>query len=842
MLEQATDTGVLVCAVNIEPSDLCVLDAAGSDNADAVLDVLYAGTAASLSYAVRTPDGGCCVVASPAAAKPQHPWVALSLTEPLPGGVTLQALCHAARAAATEVLVHVLPSAPKAAPRLVCRRESLSKVVKALVHAGCLVSPASAICPPAPDASQLSPLPDDLVGVWRRSGTGAVRLQASTGVFVDVHLPANSSTPESCCGVLALDVDGSGTTRHRIVDFVPPRGAPLRTESKVEGDILRVTGDVAGGEEWCRLGLGSDSTNGQTPPVMALELVSEEPAGPKPRTGMWIFCGDIFARCVGPRVGEGIVAGGCVKSLAHLVNMTGNEAVDKELGSSYDAVLGTVEKPGVLRLTRRSWVSDAPGTVLYDVKEGIGGKITVFDNGFIEHKYSGGPRQKWAIREMGFNPFGKDPVKAPKEGKDKSKKKKTSRSNSSSSGRSASRNKKKAKRRKDDSDSSSSTSSSKSRDKKKGKDKDKRRRSKDRRKRSRSRSRSGKKGKRERKSRSRKLSRSRSEKKRGGKKSRSRSRSDGKKVKKKEDKCSRSRSRGDKKKDKDKKGRSRSRPDTKEEKKKERSRSRSERDRRRRRPSSSRSRSQEEKKRAKTDNAISRSRSRKASPSRIAAPKAPAKKTFFDSKEPPPSATSSDLFRPGMAGGQLQPGGMPPLARPDNECEQFLASNPVDPEAAARLRALPPHLQRIVLDRGPLFGTKNPSAVLIVRIRDAEKGGPNINQALGAPAPPPQHHSHPGIEGMISKYSLDARAAQMLRCLPPQQQAMAAEFPLHEARNPSAFVMAQLQAGRVAPASSGMLALPATGIGTGPMPGQLALAAQLAPPLASIGGSGFHLV
>jgi hypothetical protein len=55
-----------------------------------------------------------------------------------------------------------------------------------------------------------------------------------------------------------------------------------------------------------------------------------------------------------------------------------------------------------------------------------------------------------------------------------------------------------------------------------------------------------------------------------------------------------------------------------------------------------------------------------------------------------------------------------------NEVETFLQLNTVDPEAAMRLRALPPHLQRRVLERGDLRHTRNPSAVLITRLREAE--------------------------------------------------------------------------------------------------------------------------
>lgn len=133
-----------------------------------------------------------------------------------------------------------------------------------------------------------------------------------------------------------------------------------------------------------------------------------------------------------------------------------------------------------------------------------------------------------------------------------------------------------------------------------------------------------------------------------------------------------------------------------------------------------------------------------------------------------------------------------------DEVEQFLMLNPVDPEAATRLRSLPPHLQRMVMERGPLAGTRNPSSVLIVRIRDAERGSATAAaHGLGLPAPPPTFATDPAVERIIAQYNLDARAAGMLRSLPPDQQKAAADLPLHEARNPSAFVMAQLSLPKV---------------------------------------------
>mmetsp|Transcript_61594 Transcript_61594/g.155879 ORF Transcript_61594/g.155879 Transcript_61594/m.155879 type:complete len:141 (+) Transcript_61594:1-423(+) len=64
----------------------------------------------------------------------------------------------------------------------------------------------------------------------------------------------------------------------------------------------------------------------------------------------------------------------------------------------------------------------------------------------------------------------------------------------------------------------------------------------------------------------------------------------------------------------------------------------------------------------------------------------------------------------------------PPPAGSNPEVEAFLSANPVDFQAASRLRALPPHLQRCVLIRGSLSGVRDASSVLMSRVRDAMAG------------------------------------------------------------------------------------------------------------------------
>mmetsp|Transcript_66479 Transcript_66479/g.187267 ORF Transcript_66479/g.187267 Transcript_66479/m.187267 type:complete len:382 (-) Transcript_66479:84-1229(-) len=154
---------------------------------------------------------------------------------------------------------------------------------------------------------------------------------------------------------------------------------------------------------------------------------------------------------------------------------------------------------------------------------------------------------------------------------------------------------------------------------------------------------------------------------------------------------------------------------------------------------------------------------------------------------PPPSAPPVLLAPPPAS----------PAARAkalQDDVEDFLVSNPVDPDAAAQLRSLRPQHQRSVLDRGDLLKARNPSAVLIARMREAGNGVRHMHDEVGVPAPPlPAGCTvHEGIEAMISHYHLDARAANLLRGLPPSKQDIAAAVDLSQARRPSAYLMAQL--------------------------------------------------
>ncbi|CAK0803185.1 unnamed protein product [Prorocentrum cordatum] len=80
-------------------------------------------------------------------------------------------------------------------------------------------------------------------------------------------------------------------------------------------------------------------------------------------------------------------------------------------------------------------------------------------------------------------------------------------------------------------------------------------------------------------------------------------------------------------------------------------------------------------------------------------------------------AAMAAMWHPGAASSQM---GMPPAG--GDSVADFLSMSNVSAEAAQRMRQLAPHLQQVVLKRGPLHDARNPTAVLLARIRDAELG------------------------------------------------------------------------------------------------------------------------
>jgi len=177
------------------------------------------------------------------------------------------------------------------------------------------------------------------------------------------------------------------------------------------------------------------------------------------------------------------------------------------------------------------------------------------------------------------------------------------------------------------------------------------------------------------------------------------------------------------------------------------------------------------------------------------------------------SDDSDDENKPGMLPHQAMPPmpGMWPGAPvpmhpggPPMHLEAYLAASHVDPEAADRLRALPPHLQQAVMSRGPVGDTRNPSAVLIGRVREVELSA-GIAIEGGSAGPRHQHDGDGGankpargaakvsIESMIRDYRLSAGCAWMLRALPPDKQKLAAKIDPSGQADPSGYVAEQMK-------------------------------------------------
>merc|ERR1712014_200674 len=74
--------------------------------------------------------------------------------------------------------------------------------------------------------------------------------------------------------------------------------------------------------------------------------------------------------------------------------------------------------------------------------------------------------------------------------------------------------------------------------------------------------------------------------------------------------------------------------------------------------------------------------------------------------------------------------------------------------------------------RGSLVGTRDPSAVLMSRVRDAIQSGGNNVGGIGAQPQPqqPPVGSSPEVEAFLATNIVDFQAASRLRSLPPNLQ------------------------------------------------------------------------
>jgi hypothetical protein len=187
--------------------------------------------------------------------------------------------------------------------------------------------------------------------------------------------------------------------------------------------------------------------------------------------------------------------------------------------------------------------------------------------------------------------------------------------------------------------------------------------------------------------------------------------------------------------------------------------------------------------------------------------------------------------------------------------ERFIDENTLDERAGDALRACHPQVQQAVLDRGNLVGARNPSSVLLARIRDETKGdhggapngvqdgGRRYDHATGAgssrcisvpdaliddvetflraqprgdraaadllarieearrgiPDPryegglPSSEQTNESVEAFLRDNPVDEKAADRLRSCDPHTQQVVMDKGIHTARNPSSALLARIR-------------------------------------------------
>lgn len=129
------------------------------------------------------------------------------------------------------------------------------------------------------------------------------------------------------------------------------------------------------------------------------------------------------------------------------------------------------------------------------------------------------------------------------------------------------------------------------------------------------------------------------------------------------------------------------------------------------------------------------------------------------------------------------------------EIEKFLVANPVDTGSANQLRKEPPYIALQVIDRGALKGCRDPSGVLVARMRDARRG--TLAPAPSAQPLPPIQPLDPNaseLEKFCAINRIDQSATNALKAEPEEvQKAVMARGPLTNARNPSGSLMSRIR-------------------------------------------------
>merc|ERR1719215_777684 len=122
-----------------------------------------------------------------------------------------------------------------------------------------------------------------------------------------------------------------------------------------------------------------------------------------------------------------------------------------------------------------------------------------------------------------------------------------------------------------------------------------------------------------------------------------------------------------------------------------------------------------------------------------------------------------------------------------SDVDSFIAKNGIDAGAGQKLKSLPPDLMRSVIERGDLQEARNPNAVLMSRIREAERSGVSATAVVPASQVSP---GDPVTEEFIQANKVDPSAGDKLRLAAPEVRKKVLERGnMTDARNVNAMLM-----------------------------------------------------
>eukprot|EP00441_Pelagodinium_beii_P045253 CAMPEP_0197625526 /NCGR_PEP_ID=MMETSP1338-20131121/4869_1 /TAXON_ID=43686 ORGANISM="Pelagodinium beii, Strain RCC1491" /NCGR_SAMPLE_ID=MMETSP1338 /ASSEMBLY_ACC=CAM_ASM_000754 /LENGTH=417 /DNA_ID=CAMNT_0043195957 /DNA_START=60 /DNA_END=1310 /DNA_ORIENTATION=+ len=127
-------------------------------------------------------------------------------------------------------------------------------------------------------------------------------------------------------------------------------------------------------------------------------------------------------------------------------------------------------------------------------------------------------------------------------------------------------------------------------------------------------------------------------------------------------------------------------------------------------------------------------------------------------------------------------------AQAEAEVEDFIVRHGLDEAAAQALRILPGHMQQEVMNTD-LNNCRNPSAVLMGRVRSLEAGA----SRNGTSSWQDSSQDEDSVEAFIEQHGLDEAATVALRSLPLSAQVKVIQVELRNVRNPSAVVNSRVR-------------------------------------------------